>query len=123
MGGFLGSILLGALADPSECSPGAGSEAPDWCVYPNSVNRSWEQLGKQVAGTCFCAAYSFVVTIVMLKAINLVVPILPPKEHRGKLDEAMHGEQAYSPSKAYAKDSPSLPLADAAQAANVRAEV
>jgi len=35
----------------------------------------------------------------------------------------MHGEQAYSPSKAYAKDSPSLPLADAAQAANVRAEV
>jgi len=92
MGGFLGTILLGALADDVDCGKS--------CVNPGTVNRSWEQLGKQNAAAVFCAIYSFSVTFVLLKAINVVIPIKPeePKEQFGStfsLDAQEHGEDAY----------------------------
>lgn len=100
MGGFLGTCLLGLLADPSEC--GEGGAQPSWCVNPGTVTRSGEQFGKQLAAASFCAAYSFVVTVVLLKIIGLVAPIVPTSEEQENLDQAMHGEQAHSPAKAYA---------------------
>mmetsp|Transcript_56479 Transcript_56479/g.104578 ORF Transcript_56479/g.104578 Transcript_56479/m.104578 type:complete len:448 (-) Transcript_56479:156-1499(-) len=97
MGGFVGSCLLGALADPSECND--GDAAPGWCVNPNTVTRSWEQLGMQCTASVICAAYSFVATVVLLKLINLVVPIVP--SNMQELDLQEHGEAAYTPTKAY----------------------
>jgi Amt family ammonium transporter len=99
MGGLMGTCLLGLLADPSEC--GEGGAQPSWCVNPGTVTRSGEQFGKQVAAAFLCAAYSFVVTVVLLKVIGLVHPIVPTSEEQENLDKAMHGEQAHSPAKAY----------------------
>jgi len=100
MGGLMGTCLLGLLADPSEC--GEGGAQPSWCVNPGTVTRSGEQFGKQVAAAFLCAAYSFVVTVVLLKLIGLVATIVPSSEEQEDLDRAMHGEQAHSPAKAYA---------------------
>mmetsp|Transcript_92816 Transcript_92816/g.268022 ORF Transcript_92816/g.268022 Transcript_92816/m.268022 type:complete len:117 (-) Transcript_92816:515-865(-) len=99
MGGFIGSILLGAIADGSECADAA--TAPGYCVNPGTITRSGEQLGKQLVATIFCAVYSFVVTYVLLKAIDLVIPVRPQVE--GALDLHEHGETAYNhtPTKAY----------------------
>ncbi|CAE8584816.1 unnamed protein product [Polarella glacialis] len=104
MGGFIGSVLLGVLADPEEC--GDKATAPTFCVNPGTITRSGEQLGKQLAASVLCAVYSFVVTIVILKLINLVVPIKPDSEQvRSGLDLAEHGEMAYhSPLRAYGAD-------------------
>jgi len=104
MGGFLGTCLLGLLADPAEC--GEGGAQPGWCVNPGTVTRSGEQFGKQVAAACLCAAYSFVVTIVLLKAIGLVASIVPTAAEQEDLDKVLHGEQAHSPPKAYTPNSP-----------------
>jgi len=99
MGGFLGTCLLGLLADPAECAEG-GSQ-PSWCVNPGSVTRSGEQFGKQVAAASLCAAYSFVITVVLLKFIGLLTSIVPTPEEQEDLDMSMHGEMAHSPIAAY----------------------
>mmetsp|Transcript_121639 Transcript_121639/g.295202 ORF Transcript_121639/g.295202 Transcript_121639/m.295202 type:complete len:456 (+) Transcript_121639:106-1473(+) len=103
MGGLIGTVMLGVLADPSVCGADPEVEAvPSWCVNPNTVTRSWRQLGVQVAAAVACAAYSFVVTYVMLKAINIVVPIVPhPDGLTNGLDLLEHGQQAYTGPKAY----------------------
>jgi len=102
VGGFMGTVLLGALADPSGCGVEAVL-APKHCVNPNTITRSWEQLGKQTVAVSLCAVYSFCVTFVLLKLINLVFPILPSREHIEKgLDNVEHGEMAYhTPAKSY----------------------
>jgi len=86
MGGFLGTVLLGVLADGDDCGKS--------CVNPGTVNRSWEQLGKQLTAAIFCAVYSFVVTFVLLKVINLAIPIKPILTFE-TLDATEHGEDAY----------------------------
>lgn len=103
MGGFTGTIFLGLLADGPECG-GSAESFPVHCVNPGTITRSGEQFGKQLAAAVLCAAYSFVVTFVLLKAINFVVPIKPLNENiLSGLDAAEHGEHAYhSPGKAYA---------------------
>jgi len=98
MGGFIGTVLLGALADPSECAD--KTTAPGYCVNPGTITRSGEQFGKQLAASVLCAAYSFIVTFILLKAINLVVQIRPGDE-KASLDLTEHGEEAYTPTKAY----------------------
>jgi Amt family ammonium transporter len=102
MGGFFGTILLGVLADGDECA--TTSAPPVWCVNPGTVTRSWEQLGKQIVAALFTAAYSFVVTFVLLKVINVAIPIKPMEDDVLKgLDAKEHGEDAYhTPPKTYA---------------------
>ena len=109
MGGFLGTVLLGALADGSECFPEGlgeveGVTAPGYCVNPGTITRSGEQFGKQLLAGILTASYSLVVTVALLKGIDVFVPILPQAKglKRGdSLDLHEHGEQAYSPQKAY----------------------
>jgi Amt family ammonium transporter len=99
MGGFLGTVLLGVLADPPECLDVA--TAPQWCVNPGTVARSGEQLGKQLAAAVITAAYAFTVTFVLVKILNLITPIVPKDEHLANLDLSMHGEQQHTPPKVY----------------------
>mmetsp|Transcript_135655 Transcript_135655/g.338431 ORF Transcript_135655/g.338431 Transcript_135655/m.338431 type:complete len:592 (-) Transcript_135655:101-1876(-) len=95
MGGFLGAILLGAVADSQECL--TQDIARDWCANPGTVARSWEQLGKQTCATCACAVYSFVVTWIILKAIDTCMPLKPDEDVMDiGLDLHEHGQQAYS---------------------------
>jgi len=94
MGGFIGSVLLGVLADGEEC--GKADSASAHCINPGTVTRSIEQFGKQLAAAVLVAIYSFLVTFVMLHAINRVMPIRP-KERKvlAGLDFHEHGEDAY----------------------------
>eukprot|EP00435_Cladocopium_sp_Y103_P020776 s4062_g5.t1 len=97
MGGFIGTLLLGVLADPEEC--GSIESAPAYCVNPGTVTASWEQLGKQTCAALLAAAYSVIVTLLVLKAINLCVGLKP---NHANLDFGEHGETAYhSPVRQY----------------------
>jgi Amt family ammonium transporter len=98
MGGFIGTILVGALADPASCLD-ADPATNLYCVNPGSVARSWSQLGKQTAAAFFCAAYSFVVTVAILKIIGMMMRVVPSKEEQADLDFRLHGEQARPPPK------------------------
>ena len=69
------------------------------CANPNTVTRSWEQLGKQSTAAVLCAAYSLVATVVLLKLINLFIPVVPSDAEGLDLHE--HGEAAYTPTKPY----------------------
>jgi len=120
MGGFLGTVLLGVLADSEEdCGTAcvAAGTCAISCVNPGTVNRSWEQLGKQLVAAVFCGVYSCVVTIVLLKLIGFAVPIKPDQKRASLygIDSTEHGEEAYhSPRNPY----PGPQRASQVQAAN-----
>jgi len=95
MGGFIGTILLGALADHPDCL-NADPETNTVCINPGTVVRSWSQLGKQTTAAFFCAAYSFAVTIAILKCLKLMMRVVPSKEEQMDLDFHVHGEWARS---------------------------
>jgi len=109
MGGFVGSILLGALADPADCDSSAFGTVPAWCIAPGTVTRSFEQFGKQFVAAVFCAAYSFIVTYILLKVMDRFFMRIRPDSMAIKegLDLTEHGETAYhTPPKAYAAGKP-----------------
>ena len=52
----------------------------------------------QIAGVVIAAVYAFVVTYLILKAVNLLVPVRVSEEVEARgLDEVLHGEPAYQP--------------------------
>lgn len=83
MGGVLGSILLGALANKDV----------------NGLEPSGELVGKQLAATAITAVYSYLVSALFLYGLSLVMQVKPTAEEMADLDAAFHGEQAYTPSK------------------------
>ena len=78
MGGYLGTILIGILADERMGGPDA----------------SGEQFWKQLWGATFCAVYAFVVSFALIKIINLFMPVLSPVRYQRGLTP-IHGEKAY----------------------------
>jgi len=127
MGGFLGTVLLGVLADEEDCVLCVRKEfiCPVSCVNPGTVHRSWEQLMKQLTAAVFCAAYSFIVTYVLLKAINLVIAIKPDARRASEfgIDDTEHGEKAYhSPTSPFPGPSRQITLATNADGEIVRAD-
>ena len=81
MGGYLGTLLIGILADERLGGPDASAK----------------QFGKQLWGATFCAVYAFVVSFALIKIINLFMPVLPPQSALSEgLDTSIHGEKAYS---------------------------
>jgi len=93
-GGFIGSVLLGVAADPEECQD--RKHPPSWCACPGVVTRSWMQVGKQLGATCCVAVYAFVISWVLLQAIDLVLPLRPKVEIVGlSMDLYEHGQEAY----------------------------
>mmetsp|Transcript_59991 Transcript_59991/g.135278 ORF Transcript_59991/g.135278 Transcript_59991/m.135278 type:complete len:459 (+) Transcript_59991:75-1451(+) len=94
MGGVLGSILLGVLADGPECAN--VETAPSYCVNPGTVTASWEQLGLQTGAVLACAVYSFVVSYILLVVIGHWIELTPSAQEQRNLDAVLHGEQAYT---------------------------
>eukprot|EP00929_Paragymnodinium_shiwhaense_P058783 TRINITY_DN29452_c0_g1_i1.p1 TRINITY_DN29452_c0_g1~~TRINITY_DN29452_c0_g1_i1.p1 ORF type:complete len:478 (-),score=60.79 TRINITY_DN29452_c0_g1_i1:309-1640(-) len=95
MGGFLGTVLLGVLADPPVC--GDVKTAPDWCVNPGTATRSFEFFVTQLLAAIFVAAYSFIVTIAFLSILVKVMRVSPTEGELEHLDSALHGEVASGP--------------------------
>lgn len=90
VGGLVGAILVGALADPAECAPIDGGVAPTWCVNPNSVTRSWDQLRKQIVAAVLCAVYCMAATVVLLKLLGCFVMLRSEDYESGWIDEEPH---------------------------------
>merc|ERR1719454_1847030 len=94
MGGFLGVVLVGLLADGPACAD--IKVAAVTCANPGSVTRSFTQFMKQLGAASCVAVYSVVVTVIILTVINLFVKIRPSAKAQLDLDEAEHGEVAYA---------------------------
>jgi Amt family ammonium transporter len=86
IGGLMGTILLGAFAYLTVNAAGADGLVAGGVVF----------FGKQVAAALLVAAYAFVVTWLILKALNRFEPVRVPDdlELRG-LDSEMGEEEAY----------------------------
>jgi Amt family ammonium transporter len=60
------------------------------------IEGNWRQFGAQVLGVVLCFAFSFVVTMVVLKVMNAIHPIRVTEAVEAKgLDMGEFGEQAY----------------------------
>lgn len=84
VGGILGSILVGVFA--KESINGVGG----------LINGDVHQLLIQTVGVLIISAYAFVVTLIILKVVNIFVPVRVSEyeEQRG-LDISIHHEEAY----------------------------
>ena len=84
VGGILGTILVGVFASSSVNT------------VSGLIDGNWHQLGIQLLGTAICMAYSFAVTYLLLKVINIFTPVrVPDKIEIAGLDEMVLGEAAY----------------------------
>ena len=87
MGGLTGALLTGVLATTA-INPGGA----DGLLYGNAG-----QLGVQAISILAVAAYSGLITFVLLKLIGLVMPLRADKDEEGHgMDIIAHGEQAYA---------------------------
>jgi ammonium transporter, Amt family len=84
VGGVLGLILTGVFA-----AKGVNGTS-------GLIEGNWHQFAWQCATAAICAGYSFLVTYVSLKLINVFTRVRVPEEVEEKgLDEQIHGEKAY----------------------------
>jgi ammonium transporter, Amt family len=86
VGGLLGIILLGVFAGTAINPSGA----------QGLVHGSGAFFGKQVAAGVGCSLYAFLFTYAMLHVINVGTPVKVTEAQEQGLDEALHGETAYS---------------------------
>jgi ammonium transporter len=96
VGGFLGALLTGVLASFALWSNANGYEAKDG-IELGKVASGWAtQLGVQFVAALAAAAYGFVVTLVLVKVIDLVWGFnLDAKAETEGLDRAEHGEVGF----------------------------
>ena len=82
VGGILGVILTGAFASLA--------------INPAGAAASLTQVGRQVVLAGVTVGYSFVVTLVILKVVDVVVGLRLSEEHEDVgMDASLHGEVAY----------------------------
>ena len=87
LGGVIGTLMAGLLATKSVNPNGA-----DGLFYGNAA-----QLGIQALGIAVVGAYAFVVSYVILKAVNVFMGLRVTPDNEGiGLDVAEHNEAAYS---------------------------
>src|SRR5205823_14723594 len=86
VGGLLGIVLLGVFASTAVNPSGA----------TGLIHGSAAFFGKQVAAGAGCSLYAFLFTYAMLKVINLITPVKVTEAKEQDLDEALHGETAYT---------------------------
>lgn len=97
VGGAIGSILVGVLAD----------------VDVGGFGASGELVGKQTLIVFICAAYSYLVTAVGLFLMSKIVRLTPTAEEMINLDLVLHGEDAYNAKPKRAVNSHTTPIDDA----------
>ena len=86
VGGALGIVLLGVFADKGINSAGA-----DGLMNGNS-EFFWVQLG----GLAIACVWAFGFTYMMLAAIDTITPVRVSEDEQSGVDEALHGESAYT---------------------------
>ncbi|MGC9221243.1 MAG: ammonium transporter, partial [Solirubrobacteraceae bacterium] len=86
VGGVLGIVLLGVFASLTINSHGANG----------LIHGGASFFGKEVAAAVGCSIWAFVITYVLLWAIDHVVRVKVSEVEGQDLDEALHGEAAYA---------------------------
>ncbi|WP_280401502.1 ammonium transporter [Nocardia carnea] len=86
VGGVLGTLLIGLLADPAAPNGVAG------LFYGGGVDVLW----RQAVAVLAVLAYTFVVTLILAKIVDLTMGLrVPPETEQEGLDTSIHGETAY----------------------------
>jgi len=86
VGGILGTVLIGFLADP------AAPNGAEGLFYGGGVDVLW----RQVVAVIAVFAYTFVVTLIIAKIVDMIMGLRVSAEHeRDGLDSTTHGEAAY----------------------------
>ncbi|MGI5218140.1 ammonium transporter [Nocardia sp. CA-290969] len=86
VGGILGTLLIGLLADPAAPNGVAG------LFYGGGVDVLW----RQAVAVLAVLAYTFVVTLILAKVVDLTMGLRVPAETEQEgLDASIHGETAY----------------------------
>ena len=86
VGGLVGTLLIGFLADPTSPAGVAG------LFYGGGA----DQLGRQTVGALAVMAYSFLISLVIALVINRTMGLRVSEDtERSGLDIAIHAEQAY----------------------------
>ncbi|MGW1738568.1 ammonium transporter [Nocardia sp. NPDC001965] len=86
VGGVLGTILIGFLADPAAPNGAAG------LFYGGGVAVLW----RQVVAVLAVLAFTFTVTFVLAKIIDMTMGLrVPAESEQDGLDASVHGETAY----------------------------
>lgn len=86
VGGILGTVLIGLLADPAAPNGVAG------LFYGGGVGVLW----RQVVAVLAVLAFTFAVTLVLAKIIDMTLGLRVPAESELEgLDTSVHGEMAY----------------------------
>jgi Amt family ammonium transporter len=92
VGGLLGGILTGFFAEQKIAGWGGSTINGGW------IDHHWRQMGIQIAGMCAIAGWSFVVSLILLKVINLIpglsLRVAAQDEARG--DAGVMGEMAWN---------------------------
>ena len=86
VGGFMGIVMLGLFASTSVNGAGANGLFEGEGTF----------FGKQVAAVVGASIYAFVVTYLILMAINRFTPVLTDEaDEEAGVDQSLHGEVAY----------------------------
>ncbi len=87
VGGLVGTLLIGFLADPASPAPGTGG-----LFYGGG----FAQLGAQAAGAGFVLVYSLVVTFIIAKVLDLIMGLrVPEAAETSGIDTSEHAESGY----------------------------
>jgi Amt family ammonium transporter len=93
IGGLWGALATGIFV---VAAANTGFNALGEQVNGITADGDFEQLGRQTLGVLAVAPYSFIVTFVILKALDLVWGIRVSEEDEvSGLDVSQHGERAY----------------------------
>jgi ammonium transporter len=96
VGGFLGALLTGVLASAFLWGKANGYDAQDNIPLGKLAHGWAAQLGVQFVAALAAAAYGFVVTLVLVKVIDLAWGFnLDAKAENEGLDRAEHGEAGF----------------------------
>merc|ERR1712139_737291 len=94
VGGFLGTVMLGLLADGRQCADPV--VAGTGCVNPGTVTRSGLQFMVQFAAASVAALYSFAISYGVLKGVAATgITIVPSQEEQIAL-ESDHDDVGYT---------------------------
>jgi hypothetical protein len=96
VGGFLGAVLTGVFASAALYQAGAGGSLPGGSAGGAILDGNWPQVTTQALAAVVACAYSFVVSLALVKGIDWVWGFcLEPKAENEGLDRVAHGEVGF----------------------------
>jgi len=91
IGGAFGGVLTGIFAEARITSLGSGTPT----IPGGWLDHNWNQIGYQIAGICAISGWSFVMTLIIVKLMDLIPGFqLRPKKGENIEDSVYMGENA-----------------------------